>query len=216
MSKGLRQIPAGWTDNGDGSYSPPKTAQRHNVEAGVGQIELSGTLGPLRNDGGADHPAATLATPSCADNFPRVKWHSQFTSEDEAISGRHTVKQFVVRVEPMGAPRMTQSDKWKKRPVVLRYFAFKDAVRAAVGPLDSVPDEIHLRFHIPMPDSWPQSKKDKMSGAPHRCRPDYDNLCKIWGDSLFEEDGGIWRGSQEKLWCKRGEERIEATMIWHV
>ncbi|HHE6457291.1 TPA: RusA family crossover junction endodeoxyribonuclease, partial [Proteus mirabilis] len=32
----------------------------------------------------------------------------------------------VFNIEPVPKPRMTQADKWKKRPPVLKYFAFKD------------------------------------------------------------------------------------------
>lgn len=35
----------------------------------------------------------------------------------------------VFNIEPVPKPRMTQADKWKKRPPVLKYFAFKDEVK---------------------------------------------------------------------------------------
>jgi len=35
----------------------------------------------------------------------------------------------IYNINPVPKPRMTQSDKWKKRPPVLRYFAFKDECR---------------------------------------------------------------------------------------
>jgi Holliday junction resolvase RusA-like endonuclease len=123
-------------------------------------------------------------------------------------------KQFTVKVCPMGAPRMTRRDKWKSRPVVERYFAYRDVIRAAVGDIPVVPDRVECAFHIPMPPSWSNKKALEMAGKPHRQRPDKDNIEKGLFDSLFLEDGGVWSGEQHKYWCKPGEERIEITMIW--
>ena len=36
----------------------------------------------------------------------------------------------------MGKPRMTQRDKWKKRPCVLRYHAFRDKMRHVIKSID--------------------------------------------------------------------------------
>ena len=33
-------------------------------------------------------------------------------------------------VNPVAKPRMTQRDKWKKRPVVDKYYAYKDEMNA--------------------------------------------------------------------------------------
>lgn len=39
---GLRQLPSGWRENGDGTASPlPRTARQHNMAAGVGEVILS-------------------------------------------------------------------------------------------------------------------------------------------------------------------------------
>ena len=35
-------------------------------------------------------------------------------------------KMFIFKINPIGKPRMTQRDKWKHRPIVDQYFAFKD------------------------------------------------------------------------------------------
>lgn len=105
-----------------------------------------------------------------------------------------------IDTEPVPAPRMTRRDKWKKRPCVMRYFAYRDTLRAAVGKIP-VPDEMHLTFGFPVPSSWSKKKRAAMIGKPHRQRPDRDNCDKAVMDSLFEEDGGVWRGSQEKVWA---------------
>lgn len=40
----------------------------------------------------------------------------------------------VYNITPIPKPRMTRSDKWKKRPAVVRYFEYKDKIRAAGKP----------------------------------------------------------------------------------
>lgn len=114
----------------------------------------------------------------------------------------------------MGAPRMTRRDRWAKRPVVLRYFEFKDTLIKHVGR-HAAPDELHATAYVPMPDSWSQKKKKAMDGMPHRVRFDGDNCLKAIQDSLFHEDGAIWFASIKKLWCKAGQERIELTLNYH-
>ena len=34
-----------------------------------------------------------------------------------------------INIQPVAKPRMTRSDRWKKRPVVLKYWQFKDALK---------------------------------------------------------------------------------------
>lgn len=120
-------------------------------------------------------------------------------------------KSFVVHHPPMGAPRMTRQDKWLKprRPCVEKYFALQDAIQAAVGPVNDIPDRMDCTFHFAMPESWSDKKKAEMSGKPHRVRPDRDNCEKAVMDSLFVEDGGIHEGFTRKLWCYEGFEKIE-------
>ncbi len=125
-------------------------------------------------------------------------------------------RQFVIHTDPVPAPRMTRRDKWlvgaKRRPIVQRYFDFRDALRAAIGDLPVVPDELHVMFHFEMPESWSKKRRQEMHGQPHRQRPDRDNCEKAIMDSLFLEDGGVWKGSSEKRWSVHG--RVELTMIW--
>jgi hypothetical protein len=55
-------------------------------------------------------------------------------------------------IEPIGKPRMTRSDKWKKRPEVMRYRAFCDEVR--LRKLTMPESGAHVTFVLPMPASW--------------------------------------------------------------
>ncbi len=125
---------------------------------------------------------------------------------------------WVVKVCPIGAVRMTQSDKWRtpRRKCVQAYFDFRDVLRREVVIRNSVvPDELNTIFYIPMPKSWSEKKKRAMNDTPHRSKPDRDNLDKAVGDALFEEDGAIWMGRQQKWWCRACEERVCIEMLWH-
>lgn len=123
---------------------------------------------------------------------------------------------FCVRVEPMGAPRMTRSDKWRQpaRPCVQRYWDYRDDIRAVVGDVAIVPDGIVVRAFIPMPASWSKKKKEETAGKPHRVRPDHDNISKGILDAIFAEDGAVWMGYCEKRWCHEGEGYIEITFLF--
>ena len=41
------------------------------------------------------------------------------------------MKQQIYYINPVSKPRMTQRDVWKKRPVVVKYHAFCDEMRAS-------------------------------------------------------------------------------------
>lgn len=96
---------------------------------------------------------------------------------------------------------MTRRDKWAKRACVLRYFAFRDEVLAH-GVI--IPDRVRIIFHMPMPDSWSKKKRASMEGAPHKARPDIDNLCKALLDAVFDDDSHVWDVHASKLWSVDG------------
>ena len=105
-------------------------------------------------------------------------------------------------IVPVPKPRMTQRDKWAKRPAVLRYRSFCDQVRAA-GLL--VPEAgAHIVFHLPMPPSWSKKKRAEMIGRPHQAKPDIDNLGKALMDACLEEDQGVWDVRMTKRWAEQG------------
>lgn len=106
-------------------------------------------------------------------------------------------------ITPMGKPRMTRSDKWKQRPEVLRYRAFKDEVR--LNKVSLPESGYHITFVIPMPKNWSKKKKAEMSGKPHQQKPDKDNLEKALLDAIFEDDCRIWDGRVSKIWGESGK-----------
>jgi len=108
----------------------------------------------------------------------------------------------IYNITPMGKPRMTRSDAWKKRPCVMRYWEFKDTCKAqglAVPESDS-----HLIFILPMPKSWSKKKKLLMDGKAHQSKPDIDNITKAVLDAVYKDDSKVWDLRTTKLWGVEG------------
>lgn len=106
-------------------------------------------------------------------------------------------------ITPVPKPRMTQSDKWRQRGCVVRYWEFKDRLRELWGE-DDLPEAIGLVFIMPMPTSWSEKKKKLMDGKPHQAKPDTDNLQKSVWDCLAESDSYIWDARATKFWGRAG------------
>jgi|TARA_R110000823_G_scaffold149486_1_gene280253 Holliday junction resolvase RusA-like endonuclease len=105
----------------------------------------------------------------------------------------------------MAKPRMTQADSWKKRPIVLKYWEYKDDIKNwAVESNFNLGNEIYCVFNIPMPPSWSKKKKEEMLGKNHQQRPDIDNLLKGLMDALLEEDSHIHTVYANKVWSDEG------------
>ena len=81
---------------------------------------------------------------------------------------------FQFEVDPIGKPRMTQSDRWKKRPATDRYWELKSKLKLIAGIYKFVmPDSgYHMIFYIAMPKSWSAKKKEQFDGKPHQSKPD--------------------------------------------
>ncbi|MCK5608257.1 RusA family crossover junction endodeoxyribonuclease [Candidatus Pacearchaeota archaeon] len=115
------------------------------------------------------------------------------------------MKTLTLDINPVPKPRMTQSDKWKKRPCVLKYRSFCDELRYLVKQekidLEVLArDGFKLVFYMPMPLSWGKKKRLEMKGTPHMSRPDVDNLMKSYCDALYKEDSHIWNVHVVKKW----------------
>lgn len=125
------------------------------------------------------------------------------------------VEQFgtVVYVEPMGKPRMTQSDKWKKRDCVVRYRAYADLLREKFPLRPKEPLDVSWTAYFTMPKSWSKKKKAEMAGKPHRQKPDLDNLEKGVFDALWEHDECIASCKSKKLWDDGRGARIEISVL---
>lgn len=108
----------------------------------------------------------------------------------------------VYDIVPVAKPRMTQSDRWKKRPPVLKYWAFKDECNAKGVKLEESGQ--HVTFGIPMPKSWSKKKRFEMMEMPHQQRPDIDNLAKALMDAVLKEDCAVWEIKLTKIWSTIG------------
>lgn len=102
-----------------------------------------------------------------------------------------------IAITAMGKPRMTQSDKWKKRPVVERYWDYCDRIREAFGVtrynLFKSAKELYLAVYF--------STYDKaLWGTHHDATPDIDNQIKSVLDALIKEDKYVARIVAEKFW----------------
>jgi Holliday junction resolvase RusA-like endonuclease len=107
-----------------------------------------------------------------------------------------------IPITPVAKPRMTQSDRWRQRDIVMRYRVFCDELRLKVGR-HKFPDRVELIFYMPMPTSWSKKKKERMNGTPHKVRPDRDNLEKAVMDALIQkpdDDARVWEGHSAKYW----------------
>lgn len=111
-------------------------------------------------------------------------------------------------IDPVPAPRMSSSDRWKKRPVVTRYWQYKkDLNNLCMINRYVLTDRLDVIFYLPLPDSWSRKKKDLVTGKPHTQRPDTDNLLKGFIDCLTDDDCAIWDVHARKYWAVQG--RIE-------
>lgn len=120
---------------------------------------------------------------------------------------------FTIHGAPLGKPRMTQRDKWKKRPCVMRYREWADRARAA-APKDMTQDPVSVDWtaYLPMPASWSAKKRASMTGQLHRQKPDSDNISKAIFDALFKNDCGIATGSFRKCWDDGNGPRINVAV----
>lgn len=106
----------------------------------------------------------------------------------------------IYNIKPVPKPRMTISDKWKKRDCVMRYIAFKDEIKLRMVELNNYD---YIIFGLEMPNSWSQKKKNEMVNKPHQKRPDIDNLIKSLFDALYIEDSHIYAYQSRKYWAEK-------------
>ena len=108
-------------------------------------------------------------------------------------------------IKPCPKPRMTRADRWKKRPIVLKYWEFcKELEIQAYKHKYKPGDRVSLIFYIPMAKSWSKNKKELMLGKPHKAKPDIDNLVKAFLDALLDEDSYVYSITAEKYWSNNG------------
>lgn len=120
------------------------------------------------------------------------------------------MKRYVFQITPMGAPRMVHSDKWAGRPVVQRYFTFRDELRLQARQKHyELKDTLNITFYIPMPESWSKKKKEEMNGKPHQQKFDIDNGVKGFLDTMTYNDAHVWDCHARKFWAYQGAIIVE-------
>jgi len=116
-------------------------------------------------------------------------------------------------ITPVPKPRMTLGDKWKKRPIVLRYWAFCEEVRINNIQVNTGD---HVTFQIKMPKSWSKKKKESMDMQPHEQTPDVDNLTKALLDAIYKNDSHISDLRITKIWSRNDRITICSMNFGHM
>lgn len=121
------------------------------------------------------------------------------------------IKKITIYGNPIGKPRMTQRDKWKKRPCVMKYRAWADKARVCAGELPPADKILSLSWiaYFEPPVSWSKNKRESMIGELHRSKPDRDNIDKALLDALFDDDKAIAAGTITKLWGTKARLEVE-------
>lgn len=109
----------------------------------------------------------------------------------------------ILPITPQPAPRLVSSDKWKKRPVAIRYFQYKKEIQKLLTKLPCE-TELFLLFLMPIPKSWSIEKRKVMLYKKHQNRPDTDNMIKALKDALLSEDAHIYLECNAKIWANQG------------
>lgn len=143
-----------------------------------------------------------------------IKIPTQVTHGQERSILRSLAVIFTIPGDPVGKPRQTRSDKWKKRPCVMRYRSWADIARASVPKCTDlgVYREISFTAWIGFPKSYSKKRRALLASSPHLETPDGDNILKAILDSLFPEDKRIWKFSGEKRWDDGNGARIEVEL----
>ena len=140
-------------------------------------------------------------------------WSSQWSDSGDKLF----YMKIVVPGTPIGKPRMTRQDKWKKRPCAMRYRLWCDYVRSVVTQLPPADTVKSLRWtaYFEPPPSWPKQKRIDAIGTFHRARPDRDNIDKAVLDCLYPHgDSGIAHGALTKRWDWKS--RLEIKIVYEV
>ncbi len=126
---------------------------------------------------------------------------------------------FLVPGNPVGKPRMTRRDRWQARPRVVAYRAWADRARIAAAAVlarlardGAIPGRVRARAYFALPASWSARKRARLTGAPHRTKPDADNVLKSCLDALFARDQVVYDAHLVKLWDDGQGPRLEVEL----
>ena len=84
-------------------------------------------------------------------------------------------------------------------------------IQSPERPLES-PVCVNMTFHMPMPKSWSQKRKEEQFGKPMTSKPDVDNLMKWILDVLngiaYQDDRYVTSGCFQKIWGYQGKVEV--------
>lgn len=111
---------------------------------------------------------------------------------------------YEIAITPVAKPRMTKSDRWKKRPATTKYWNFKAELAQACNEAGYVQGmTLYVTIGIQMPKSWKKSRRIEMLSKPHDQKPDWDNYAKAICDCLMPDgDEKIHTGCVNKVWSE--------------
>ena len=118
-------------------------------------------------------------------------------------------RSFIVYGRPVGKPRMTRRDTWKKRECVVRYRSWADEARAAMGRTTKYTLRGHAKLTVWAFFTIPKSHRTTRVGDFHTVKPDADNILKAVCDALFENDQMVVQAVVTKLWAGSDGERVK-------
>lgn len=114
--------------------------------------------------------------------------------------------------QPIGKPRMTRSDKWKKRACVMQYRKWADRARQDAFGSDAQRLTLEHPTVLSVTAYIQPTGKAKHAG-PHTHKPDSDNIMKAVKDALFTNDQMVYRETIVKWWASETEPaRVE--ILW--
>lgn len=140
-----------------------------------------------------------------------ARFHAKKAAGEVLAADAGQTKRFVVYQQPIGKPRMTQRDKWAKRPAVIRYRQWADKAREQIQhiTLPGEPISLSIRAYFAMPQSWSKRKQAELAGKPHRSKPDWDNIAKAIQDIFWKKDEMVAEGHVQKFWDDGNGARVE-------
>jgi hypothetical protein len=105
----------------------------------------------------------------------------------------------VLTIRAQGKPTMVSSDRYRKRPAVLRYRAYADHLRLLGAVL---PESYLVIAYFAMPASWSNAERRRRDLTPHQVKPDGTNILKGIEDVLCPHgDQQLFDGRFRKVWA---------------
>lgn len=134
------------------------------------------------------------------------------------ILKRHNKMEFTFNYKPEAKQRPRFGAKGKvynpqrKKALEYKWDAAKQMRSQALERPLEAPVCVNMVFHMPMPKSWSQKRREEQLGKPMTSKPDVDNLMKWILDVLngiaYHDDRYVTSGYFEKKWGYEGKVQI--------